>query len=238
MNPERIPVQKFAPESIISYVAEHKKLPKISTEELQRLNDEMTQEQVLQYYIAADDIEDGERRKEVLDRWIPKPKILYHASKAENVDEFAPRERHKRRPDDPPQVFGAISEAVAAIMLAPGDDRHSKSGSYDGHRSWTFIYPDTEEFRKQDTGGYVYQLPPDDFTVDPDIGLGLAEWTSIKPVKPLGKPKRYSLSIEAMLQHRVKVYPVDQETFRKFRNEDYYDSELLKNLRPLEQPPH
>lgn len=234
-SPEREPSVSFTPESITTYVRDNEALPPVSQEELQRLNNEMTQEQVVEYHITARTLEDQQKSQEVLDQWIPKPKLLYHASSSGNVEEFEPRERFKRRADDPPQVFGASTEAVASMMLAPGNDAWHKSGSYDGQRTWTFIYADTEEFRKADTGGYIYELPPEDFTCDPHIGLGVAEWTTTKPVKPRGKPKYYKSSIEAMLQHGVQVYKVDQETFHRFRDEDEDDIALLKNLKPIEQ---
>lgn len=233
-SPESEPARPFTPESLIAYVDEKEDLPSLSQEELQRINNEMTKEQVIEYHVTANTLENQAKSKEVLDRWIPKPKVLYHASRSADVEEFEPRSRYKRRPDDPPQVYGATSEAVAAMMMAPGGDEWRKSSSYDGHRTWTFIYTDTEEFRKADTGGYIYELPPDDFTCDPNIGIGLAEWTATKPVKPLGKPTHYSSSLAAMLQHGVKVYPVDLETFRRFQDENEDDIELLKNLKPIE----
>lgn len=235
-SPENEPSQPFTPERLIAYVRDNEELPSVSQEQLQRLNDKMTHEQVVEYHVTANTLEDQEKSRDVLDQWIPKPKVLYHASRSGNVEEFEPRGRYKRRPDDPPQVFGATSEAVATMMMAPGGDAWHKSGSYDGQRTWTFIYVDTAEFREADIGGYIYELPPDDFTCDPHIGLGLAEWTSAKPVKPLRNPKHYSSSIEAMLQHGVKVYQVNQEMFRRFRDENEDDIELLKSLKPIEQP--
>lgn len=232
-SPEDQSSEKLTLENLINYVRDNETLPSVGSQELQRLNEKMSQQEIIEYYIVADSIEDEIKRKEVLDQWIPKPKVLYHSSRSGDIAKFEPRGRFKRRPDDPPQVFGAISEAVAAMMMAPGDDRHHTSGSYDGHRTWTFIYADTEDFRKADTGGYIYELPPDDFVTDPDIGLGLAEWTSVKPVKPLGKPKYYTSAIEAMLQHGVKVYPVDPDTFRRFRDDNEDHIELLKTLKPL-----
>jgi hypothetical protein len=230
---ENEPTQRFTPESLIEYVHTHEALPNMAEEELQRINDRMTQEQVLEYHITANTLEDQEKSKEVLDQWIPRPKVLYHASRSGDVEEFEPRSRYKRRPDDPPQVFGATSEAVAAMMLAPGGDEWSKSGSYDGGRTWTFIYVDTDEFREADTGGYIYELPPNDFTCDPHLGLGAAEWTSTKSVKPLGEPKHYPSSIEAMLQYGVKVYRVNKETFQRFQDKDQDDFEILKTLQPI-----
>ncbi|MDA1168786.1 MAG: hypothetical protein O3A36_00420 [bacterium] len=233
-SPENEPSELFTPERLIAHIQENETLPNVSKEELQRLNNEMTQEQVLEYYTTAHAIENEEKRNELLDQWIPKPKILYHASPLGTIEEFEPRGRYKRNPNDPPQVFGSSSEAVATMMMAPGDDSWHKAGSYDGQRTWTFIYPDTDEFRKADVGGYIYELPPDDFNCDPHMGMGVAEWTSAKPVKPLTKPKHYPSSIEAMLEHGVKVYRVDQELFRRFRDNNEDDVELLKNIKPIE----
>lgn len=228
------PGEQLTPERLIEYVRKEEALPTLDQSELQRLNDSMTQEEIIELHTTLNELDNRQRRQELLDQWIPRPKILYHRSRSGDVKTFQPRDVYKRHPDDPPLVYGGTSEAVAAMMLAPGGDSLSRSGSWDSHRTWTLIYPDTEEFRQADTGGYIYELPPDGFECDPNLGLGLAEWTSTKPVKPLGKPKHYATSIEAMLEHGVKVYPVDQATFNRFRAGNEDEVELLKTLTPLE----
>ena len=234
-SPEKKEQAAFTPERLIAHVRNHESLPNLSSAELQSMNDIMTQEEVVEYHVTVNELDDREKRRETLDQWIPKPKVLYHASRSGNVHEFEPRGTFKRRPEDPPQVFGATTKAVAAMMMAPGGDKWHKSGSYDSGRTQTFIYIDSDEFRATDTGGYIYELPPDTFTSEPDIGLGLDEWTSTKPVKPLGNPEHYSSSIDAMLRHGVKVYPVNSQTFARFREKDTDHITLLKNLIPLKE---
>lgn len=231
---ENKPSENFSPASLIKYVQDNEDLPELNQEELEEINNAMTQKEVLEYHITVKTLQDQDKKKELLDRWVPKPKILFHSSRTEGIKEFEPRNVYKRSADDPPQVYGASSEAVAAMMMAPGGDEWSKSGSYDGGKTWTFIYTDAEDFKKEDNGGYIYELPPDDFECNPHIGLGVSEWTSTKPVKPLSEPRHYSSSIEVMLKYGVKVYEVDRETFGRFRGRYRNDTEILKNLKPIE----
>lgn len=236
MIPERMPnkeSKRFTPEELTRHVQQHETLPITSREELEQMNTIMTQEQIITYHTAVISLADQKKSIELLDQWIPKPKILYHASATGNISEFEPRAIKKRTPEDPAQVFAARSKAVAAMMLAPGGDYWGSAGSYDNGITSTYIFYDSEMFRRADKGGYIYPLPPDTFTCNPHIGLGIDEWTSAKPVKPTQKPDRYRSSVQAMLDHGVRVYAVGLDTFKKVRDPNHDTASLLQELQPI-----
>lgn len=227
---------KITPEAVLEQLTEKDSLPPLTAELKEQLHSAMTQEQIIAYYVGVKSIGDRERRKEVLDTWIPKPKQLFHASAQGTITEFEPRAGRKRNVDDPPQIFATPSEVVATMMLAPGDDRTATSGTYDSGRTWVFAFLDTPEFRQADKGGYIYTLPSETFDVDPEQGIGLFEWTSRLRVRPVGEPKYYSSSLQAMVDHGVKVYPLDLPTFEQLQKEDpKHHSAILEKLTPLQE---
>lgn len=117
------------------------------------------------------------------------------------------------------------------MFLVPTDDSFVISGSYDSGRTWTYIIGDEEKFRAHDTGGSIYALPSDSFLVDPELGLGLFEWTSKQPVIPESSVE-YASGIQTMLEFGVRVYVVSAREFAEMRaGTDHI--EILRQHEPL-----
>jgi len=214
-----------------SYISAHEALPELNKLDRERLSTEMTQEQILSYYALVNNIKDDKKREAILEEWIPRPKQLYHVSSEANIEAFEPRAIKKRHPDEPAQIFGTPSEAAASMFFV--DKEYVESGSYDGGKTWTVIIGDEEKFRQQDKGGYMYTLPPENFDVNPDRGLGLYEWTSKEKVTPTNK-RHLDSGLRAMLDMGVKVYIADKETFNRFKKEPSEDHiKILEQLKPI-----
>jgi hypothetical protein len=225
-------IDTSSPEGFLRTLAEVSQLPRLEADTIARLREQMSQEQIVEYYTLLGNFYDERTGKLEIDpAQIMRPKALFHASQNNEIEEFEPREEKKRSADEPAQVFGTPSEAVSSMFLVPADDRFTKSGSYDNGKTWTFIIGDWENFKALDKGGWIYTLPEETFGVDPNTGLELFEWTSQVAVKPKTK-KYFSSGLAAMQEYGVKVYVVDKDTFARFRsNED--DKKILETLKPL-----
>lgn len=231
MQEPRSEITTADPEQFLHELAELPHLPQLSAETLRTLHEQMSEEQILRYYSILGDHTSSSGSIALSPEQIIRPKNLYHASTAGDIAEFEPRERSKRSEAEPALVFGSPSQVVSSIFLVPTNDSFVKSGSYDHGRSWVYIVGDEERFRELDHGGYIYQLPESTFQVDPNLGLGLFEWTSAEPVKPQ-EAKHYTSGLQTMLDFGVKVYMVDQATFTRLHTENN-DIEILKTLTPL-----
>jgi hypothetical protein len=218
--------------ALLSNIEQFGELPDLSSDQLDTLYENMTQEDILSYYTHVLDIEDEQKRKEVLNVWIPKPKKLFHVSKSGDIEKFEPREEKKRNEDEPAQVFGAPSKKIASMFFV--DKSYMISRSYDNGRTWSVIIGDEEQFKKDDKGGYLYTLSPNNFEVNPDRGLGLFEWTSTKEETFLNK-EHFPSGLDAMLTNGVKVYMVKKETFDRFNADEEDHIAILKELEPLER---
>ncbi len=225
-------VETSNPESFLKTLGNASQLPKLDTGTIASLREQMSQEQIVEYYTILENFTNEEIGKlEIEPNQIIRPKALFHASQNGEIEEFQPREEKKRSADEPAQVFGSPSETVSSMFLVPADDRFIKSGSYDNGITWTFIIGDYENFKAMDKGGWIYTLPEETFNVDPNKGLGLFEWTSQKSVKPRSK-KYFASGLVAMQELGVKVYVVDKETFARFlASED--QKTLLATLKPM-----
>ena len=208
---------------------------KLSRGELLEMTDEereclyagMSQEDIVRYYQTVSSLED-ENRERVLAKWIPKPKILYHVSHSDNIDVFEPREKSKRHESDPPLVFSSPVKAVSSLFLLEHSN-NDISGSYNGGKTWALVAESLDDLKKRNRPGFMYSLPPDDFKVDPHIGLGLYEWSSESAVAPNGKEKINS-ALETILELGVQIYlPSNELSMDEFRNGD--QAALLEKMR-------
>lgn len=158
---------------------------------------------------------------------VEKPKFLYHASTNRNIEEFEPRRGSYRDPTEGPVIFASPSKAYASMFITKADDRWAIKGRF----SDTFytVISDEERFRNIDKGGSIYTLPPDTFTCDPKKSMGVHEWVSKVPVKPL-KVEDYDSCLEAMLENGVQVFFVNKETFKEINNSSDHGNKILKAL--------
>lgn len=231
---ENEPSESFTPDKVIQYVDKNQALPSLNQEDRQRIEDGMTQEDVLAYYDAASLIE-PKKRQEILDSWLPRPKELYHGTyRQEKLEELTPKDETKRDSNEPPQVFGTPSKVEAMKYLVKHDDSFVRMGAIStdedpekGRRSYMTIY-DAKRF--EDTGGWIYTLPPDSFDVKLEHGEGLYEWTSpttVKPTKAEYYPPGHGL--QALIDAGVEVRVSDMETLAKLDSLEV-DSEEWRNL--------
>jgi hypothetical protein len=224
---EQIPeveVDSMSSSEITKYVASNFELPPdVDSGLLEKLNARMSQEEIVTFHIVENTIPDKQKRAKMLETWIPRPHQFYHVSQNGSIDEFVPLPS-KRLKDEPDSVFAATTRSVAAMFGIKSD--YTKSGSYDGGKTWTIIVGDAKKFLEDDKGCYMYTLPPEDFTVNPDLGLGLAEWTCPKAVKPT-KMQHFDSAIEIMLDSGVNIIPVSSEEMAKLRDPQIDDLSVL-----------
>ncbi len=157
-----------------------------------------------------------------------KPAVLYHATRGADIEEFEPRQESTRDPSEGPVVFATPDRAYAAQFLVPGDDRDSIRGYYNDIPT-IVIRSSREDFEKNDSGGTVYEFPSDTFDFDPKQHMGKREWTSRKPVKPIGKTA-YASTVDALIENGTQVYFVDQVTFDEMRSQEDGGFETLLTL--------
>ncbi|MCA9367262.1 hypothetical protein KC887_03295 [Candidatus Kaiserbacteria bacterium] len=158
-----------------------------------------------------------------------KPPILYHASRSGEIDVFEPRIGKRRDENEGTQVFATPSKAMATIFLVDTDDSWTQSGAMD-HVPYIII-SDRERFESLDQGGYIYSLPSDTFETDLEKGLRELEYTSTVSVKPIGQefvPK----ALQAMIENGVKVYFVDQDTWRAIQESEEHGEKIVSMLTP------
>jgi hypothetical protein len=67
------------------------------------------------------------------------------------------------------------------------------------------IISDRKRFEAEDKGGAIYFVSKDNFSYIKDKSLGLYEWTSNKPAKPILQIN-FPSALKAMEQLGVKVY--------------------------------
>jgi hypothetical protein len=161
------------------------------------------------------------------------PQSLYHGSQNRNIEEFQPRAKSVRHPDEGPVVFATTSEAEASKFLVPCNDSWSKLGSftYDHEgksKTVSFaVYSDRKKFDENDKGGSIYTFSPERFGLDPVYAVRKSEWTSKVPVKPLSKID-FESGLEAMLSYSVQVFFVDSKTWERIKLSDDGMFEILK----------
>lgn len=221
---------KYTGASIIDYVNHNGQLPTdISVTELQALNKQMTQDEILAYYKAVQGT-DPQKRDKLIKEWIPKPHVVYHSSPDGSIKEFIPLPSH-RSSAEPESIFAAPSKLVSAIFMGP-NLKTTRSGTYDGGETYKVIVGDPEEFFANDRAGYMYTLPGETFSVDPNIGLGVAEWTSLTPVKPISV-QYFSSAIQAMLDSGVQIIPASMDIIKKLDDPGSDKPAVIKGLKGI-----
>ena len=135
-----------------------------------------------------------------------KPPFLYHGSVAGNIQSFIPRGA-KNRPAEPPAVYATPYLEIAIQSMA--NAYASNGGILDGRR-FVCIPMTRKEFEQKDTGGSVYALPSETFTINNSGGGfgGSMEWVSTETVTPSSQ-QHYPSLLQALLQQGVEVYFVD-----------------------------
>lgn len=156
------------------------------------------------------------------------PRLLFHGSSNRDIRVFEPRAEHVRSSSEGPVVFATPHLALAAIFMVKRDNSWTKIASYHGG-PWYFVCSDRERFVELDHGGAIYCLPVEDFTSDPDKGLGVHEWVSKKPVKPLHRFE-FELGLDAMLALGVHVFFVDKEKFSRMKESNDHGCSIIETL--------
>ena len=158
-----------------------------------------------------------------------KPRVLFHASRNQNIGIFEPRAEKTRDENEGPRVFGTPSRAMASIFLVESDDSWVQSGAVDDLPY--IIISDEKRFRSLDTGGVIYSLPSDTFENDPEKGLRDLEWTSKEPVVPAEREIVPS-ALADMIKQGVKVFFVDKETWNQIQTSSDHGESIVKSLKP------
>jgi len=159
-----------------------------------------------------------------------KPTVLYHASRNKDIEKFEPRIGKRRDENEGAQIFATPSKAMAMMFLVDTDDSWTQSGTMDGVPY--IIISDKERFTALDTGGTVYSLPSDTFETDSEKGLCEMEYTSEESVVPTDSESVDS-ALDAMIENGVKVYFVNQETFRQILESSDNGESIVNNLEPV-----
>ncbi len=204
-------------------------LLEIKEEDKVRIHAAMSEADVVRYYQAVGALEDDQRQK-VLDGWIPRPKILYHASHNGSIETFEPREESKRHPNDPPRIYASPMETVSSMFLLEQSNTDI-SGSYDGGKTWVLVAKSIEDLKRRNQKGYIYTFDPGAFSADVEKGLGLYEWFSEKSIVPTNKEETEP-ALQEMLKLGVEIYiPSSEVPMEKFQSGD--QALLLSKMRQI-----
>lgn len=162
---------------------------------------------------------------------ILKPARLYHGSPRKDLVVLTPQAKTVRDKQEGPVVFATPRKDLALCFCVPTDDSWVSIGiANDG--TCEIIISDRERFEELDKGGTVYELPPEDFSCDPNKGMGKLEWVSKSPVPVLEKTE-YENILDALIKQGVRVYFVDPEFFEKYRNATIAEKdELIRTIVP------
>lgn len=158
-----------------------------------------------------------------------KPPVLFHSTNNPDIEVFEPRAEKTRDENEGPHVFATPSRGLAGIFLVESDDSWVQSGAMDGVPY--IIISDEKRYRERDKGGVIYSLPSDSFENDPEKGLRELEWASVQAVAPIGK-EVVSSALQDMLAHGVKIFFVDQETYRRIQEAPDEGESIMKSLVP------
>lgn len=157
-----------------------------------------------------------------------KPPILYHASGSNNIEIFEPRRESFRDVNEGPVVFATANKVYALMFLVKTDDSWTRLGFFNDQPY--FVCSDKERFLSSDHGGSIYELPSDSFTFDLEKGGKIRqEYTSNVAVRPIGK-EDYNSGLKAMIDMGVKVYFVDESTFKEICNAGDNGFSILNKL--------
>ena len=142
-----------------------------------------------------------------------KPEILFHASSKRDLTEIKPRKISVRDPQEGPVVFASPDKGAVTKFLM-SHIKPYEAGRSNGVEWFAAI---EEQFMEADVGGAVYHVPVDTFSFDSGRSQGNEEWTSKVSVVPTKKDV-YENSLEAMIDHGVQVYLLDELTFKALQD--------------------
>ncbi len=158
-----------------------------------------------------------------------KPDFLYHASPNRDLVELTPQRKSVRDAFEGKRIFASPDKNfVTTFMMS--HIKPFESGFSNGVPWFAAI---EEQFRKEDVGGAVYHVPADTFVTDEKKGLGNKEWTSAVPVVPTQKDI-YESSLEAMIDHGVQVFLMDEMTFKALQ-ESPIKADILEVYKSINQ---
>lgn len=158
-----------------------------------------------------------------------KPKFLYHASSNKEIEIFEPRNESVRDKNEGPVVFATPDKAFASMFIVPVNDSWAKLSKFNGENY--IIISDEKRFKNLDHGGAIYSLPCKTFKTDPQKSKNGREWTSKERVRADDKII-FNSGLEAMKENNVKVYFVDEPTFKKIKQAEDHGLTILRTLKP------
>ncbi|MBP6942531.1 MAG: hypothetical protein KBB55_00625 [Candidatus Buchananbacteria bacterium] len=157
-----------------------------------------------------------------------KTSVLYHGSPNGEIEEFLPRVSKGSGESHGALVYASPDKATAIMFMANVSVPWS-TGLTGNNVLYAIIPMDRDIFIANDHGGYVYMLDAKTFSSDPQRGMGEYEWASSVPVKPLEKI-RFESVLEAMIEHGVQVYFVEQEKYQTMLESKQPKYTFLKDL--------
>lgn len=160
-----------------------------------------------------------------------RPPFVYHGSANVDIVELKPRALKIRSDKEGPVVFAAPDIGLAAEFIVPTDDTWTSKGLINGIPY--VIINGEKRFKDMDRGGAIYKLPSDSFFYDPKLGMGKHEWISKESVLPLSSTK-YKSGLEAMIDNRVQVFFIEDDTLFKSLDNFQSISYLIDTLSGLE----
>lgn len=160
--------------------------------------------------------------------FVPKPFKLYYGSQERGLLSIMPSSLRMRDEQEGDIVFASPSKAFASILMFPCKEDLCLYGAF-GDMAY-FVYRGTrKEFLELDRGGVIYEVSSDTFKCDPNTGLGLLEWISTKPVRPL-KSFEVESMLDEMIQNYVQVFFVDDQTFGSIRTARDHGRKMLDEM--------
>lgn len=163
--------------------------------------------------------------------------FLYHGSPDRHVAEFSPRAITFPSRLDFPAVFATPDPALASCFIVPAKnfwvniDRWVDQGVTS---PWCVAISSKEQYLQNDKGGSIYRLPGMTFEPEPSNVMGGMEWVNKVPITPIDSVEHES-GLQAMLEHGVEVYFVNQETFDAIKKSDDHGYEIIQSLEPYQK---
>ena len=155
-----------------------------------------------------------------------KPEFLYHGSTNAEITEFTPKISVGSGEKYGEKIYATPNKALATVFLCKLDKPWS-AGMYSGIP--VAVLPIArEEFLETDFGGTLYTLPSASFEQNANELAG-DEWASSKPIEPNEK-KFYPSALDAMLEHGVQVYFVDDHTKSEIADTNDGGASVLRTL--------
>lgn len=144
--------------------------------------------------------------------------VLYHGSTNPDITIFEPRAKHVRDKAEGSVIFATPSIRLASCYLFEWDDSwvyQFISTKDDASYEVYMVISDHKKFKKEDSGGAIYLLPPKGFHFDEKRGLGVYEMISRNKIVPFTKI-RFTSALDAMQNFEVKVFFVSRKQFEVF----------------------